>query len=133
MQAMTGYLPGRQRGLGFLSLIIIIALASFFGTLLFKLGPRYQGFWTIRSIMEDAAKSFDPVRDGGGRGLLNTIEKRLHINSVSHVDTKDFKVERVDDKHLKLILKYEDRVHLFFNIDAVLIFNHQVDVISPQV
>lgn len=133
MKALTSDLGVRQRGLGFLSLIVIIALASFFGTLLFKLGPRYQAFWTVRSIMEETAKGFDPVRDGGGRGLINSIEKRLYINSVSHVDTKDFKVERIDDKHLKLNLEYEDRVHLFFNIDAVLIFKHQVEVISPQV
>ncbi|WP_246237634.1 DUF4845 domain-containing protein [Caldichromatium japonicum] len=129
----TEHLPARQRGLGFLSLIIIIALASFFGTLLFKLGPKYQGFWTVRSIMEETAKSFDPARDGGGRGLINTLEKRLYINSISHVDTKNFKVERLGDNRLKLILEYEDRVHLFFNIDAVLIFKHQVDVVSPQV
>lgn len=133
MKALTSDLGVRQRGLGFLSLIVIIALASFFGTLLFKLGPRYQAFWTVRSIMEETAKAFDPVRDGGRQGLINAIEKRLYINSVSHVDTKDFKVERIDDKHLKLNLEYEDRVHLFFNIDAVLIFKHQVEIISPQV
>ncbi|MGQ9659826.1 MAG: DUF4845 domain-containing protein [Thermochromatium sp.] len=127
--SMTTGLAARQGGLGFLSFIVIIALVSFFGTALFKVGPLYMGFWTVRSIMEDMAKSYDVNRDGSSaRAIVASLEKRLDVNSVTHVKYTDFKVERLDERRFKLILNYEQRVHLFFNIDVVVVFAHQVEL-----
>ena len=110
-----------------LAILVLIALVAFFMTLLFKLGPAYMGFWTIRSIMENVgtqAQSFE----GGAREISMAIGRQLDVNGVSQVTTKDFVIRRADEGLYKVTLEYEQREHLFFNVDAVLTFTHQVDV-----
>lgn len=126
--SMTTGLAKRQRGAGFLLLIVLIALASFFGTIALKVGPLYLNFWTVRSIMEEAAQQIDPTQEGGARGIVTSIEKRLYVNSIGNIKGSDFQIERVDERRFRVSLAYEERVHLFFNVDAVVAFNHQIEV-----
>jgi hypothetical protein len=128
--SLTTGLGARQRGAGFLLLIVLIGLASFFGTIALKVGPLYLNFWTVRSIMEEAAQQLDPTQDGGARGIVMSIEKRLYINSVENIKGSDFSVERLDERRFQVSLEYEERVHLFFNVDAVVSFSHQIEVSS---
>lgn len=118
----------RQRGIGFSSVIAIIGLVAFFGTILLKIGPLYMNFWTVKSIMEDTATTYDIKKDGGGRGIITAVEKRLDVNSIETVKGTDFQIERMSDRQFKLLLGYEQRVHLFFNIDAIVLFSYQVEV-----
>jgi hypothetical protein len=117
-----------QRGLGFPSVIAIIALASFFITILFKVGPLYMGFWTVRSIMEDMAADYGNSKENNSRAILTALEKRLDVNSVTHVKLSDFDVERTGERRFNLKLNYEQRTHLFFNIDVVVSFSHKVEL-----
>lgn len=126
--SMTTGLAKRQRGAGFLFMIVLIALAAFFGTIVFKVGPLYLNFWTVRSIMEEAAQQIDPTQEGGARGIVTSIEKRLYVNSIGNIKGSDFQIERVDERRFRVSLAYEERVHLFFNVDAVVAFNHQIEV-----
>ena len=126
--SMTTGLARRQRGAGFLLLIVLIGLASFFGTIALKIGPLYLNFWTVRSIMEEAAQQLDPTQDGGARGIVMSIEKRLYVNSIENIQGSVFEVERLDEQRFRVSLAYEERVHLFFNVDAVVAFNHQIEV-----
>lgn len=126
--SMTTGLAKRQRGAGFLLLIVLIALASFFGTIALKVGPLYLNFWTVRSIMEESAQQIDPSQEGGARGIVMSIEKRLYINSIENIKGSDFEVERIDGERFQVSLAYEERVHLFFNVDAVVSFSHQIEV-----
>lgn len=126
--SMTTGLAKRQRGAGFLLLIVLIGLAAFFGTIALKVGPLYLNFWTVRSIMEEAAKQLDPTQEGGARGIVMAIEKRLYINSIENIKGSDFDVERIDTGRFQVSLEYEERVHLFFNVDAVVAFSHQIEV-----
>ena len=126
--SMTTGLARRQRGAGFLLLIVLIGLASFFGTIALKIGPLYLNFWTVRSIMEEAAQQLDPTQDGGARGIVMSIEKRLYVNSIENIQGSDFEIERLDEQRFRVSLAYEERVHLFFNVDAVVAFSHQIEV-----
>jgi hypothetical protein len=110
-----------------LSILVIVSLLIFFVTLLFKLGPAYMGFWTIKSVMDNVADQSTPI-DGGTREIANQIGKRLDINNVAQVTTKDFKIRRTGENLYEVTLDYEQRQHLFFNIDAVLSFAYQVEV-----
>jgi hypothetical protein len=126
--SMTTGLAKRQRGAGFLLLIVLIALASFFGTIALKVGPLYLNFWTVRSIMDESAQQLDPAQEGGARGIVMSIEKRLYVNSIENIKGSDFAVERIDERRFQVSLEYEERVHLFFNVDAVVAFSHQIEV-----
>jgi hypothetical protein len=110
-----------------LSILVVVSLVIFFVTLLFKLGPAYMGFWTIKSVMDNVASHSTPI-NGGAREITNQIGKRLDINNVGQVSTKDFKVRRTGENLYEVTLDYEQRLHLFFNVDAVLTFAHHVEV-----
>ncbi|RKT47225.1 DUF4845 domain-containing protein [Thiocapsa rosea] len=110
-----------------LSILVILSLVIFFVTLLFKLGPAYMGFWTIKSVMDNVAEQSTPI-SGGAREIANQIGKRLDINNVDQVSAKDFKIRRTGENLYEVTLDYEQRQHVFFNIDTVLTFAYQVEV-----
>lgn len=116
--------------MGMLSVIVIIALIAFLFTLLFKLGPAYMNFWTVRSIMNRVASPSEPI-EGGARGIVNQISRQMEINNVRHVTPKDFQVRRTGENTYEVKLDYEQRQHVLYNVDAVVVFAHQVEVKGP--
>lgn len=120
-------LYSRQRGMGMLGVITIIALAAFFGTIVLKVGPLYLDFWTLRTIMEEVKANPQQI-DGGARGITAAIDKRLNINSVYGRKGSDFLVKKIEGSQYRVTLDYEDRVHLFFNVDAIASFHHEVEI-----
>ena len=121
----------RQHGIGMLGVIFIVGLGAFVVTILLKMGPAYLDFWTVRTIMTEVAKQPQMI-EGGPRGILNAVGKRMDINNLRDRSVKDdFAIEKVDNNLYNLILSYEDRRHLFFNVDAVAMFDYQVEVKLP--
>jgi len=55
----------------------------------------------------------------------------LNINSVYNRKGSDFVVKKLGEGKYQVNLVYEDRVHLFFNVDAVTMFKHQVVMTLP--
>ena len=65
--------------------------------------------------------SEDVELKGKGRAeVMSALGRRLDVNSVSRLPPQAFRVEQKDSGQ-KLIANYEQRVHLFFNIDAVVV------------
>lgn len=118
----------RQGGLSTLSVIVIIGVVVFFGTLVFKLAPSYMTFLTVKSVMDGANQETRASRGTGPRGIMDYVQKGLDINGVKGVSVQDFKLKPLGDRVYQLSVGYEQRHHLFFNVDALLTFTHQVDV-----
>jgi len=60
--------------------------------------------------------------------IRKTLTNRFTINDINGVEAKQVKIAR-DAGHVKsLSLDYEERVHLFWNIDAVVHFNEDAEV-----
>jgi hypothetical protein len=122
---MSGFV-GRQRGLGMLGIMALLGLGALVVTLGVRLGPPYMQYLTVKSAMN--AVSEDVELKGKGRTeVMSALGRRLDVNSVSGLPPQAFRVEQKDFGQ-KLIADYEVRVHLFFNIDAVLSFDYQVDL-----
>lgn len=141
----------RQGGMGTLAILVILSLLVFFITLLFKLGPAYMNYMTVKSVMDAVASQPVPAA-GAPREILSQIGKRLDINNVrgvanvcgegaeakpsrdaseiSRLAGMDFKVRRNDDKSYAVTVNYQQCEHLFFNIDALMTFAYAVDVKS---
>jgi hypothetical protein len=118
----------RQRGFSALSAIVIIGLLVFFGTLVFKLVPSYMTFMTVKSIMEGATVETRPSRGTGPIGIMDHVQKGLEINGVQSVSAQNFRIKPLGDRVYRLSVDYEQRKHLFFNVDAAMTFSYQVDV-----
>lgn len=142
----------RQGGMGTLAILVIISLLVFFITLIFKLGPAYMTYATVKSVMDAVASQPVPAA-GGAREILSQIGKRLDINNVRGVESvcgedgaeakpsrdtgegsrlagMDFKVRRKEDKNYAVTVNYQQCEHLFFNISALMDFAYAVDVKS---
>ncbi len=117
----------RQRGIGMPGVFFAIVLASFVGTVLFKLGPAYMSHWTLMSIMNGVAESPEPVI-GGGKAILDLIDRRMDVNNVKGIDRRAFRVQQSGNNRYDVKVAYERRKHLFFNVDVVLNFEHAVTV-----
>jgi hypothetical protein len=124
---MNNHRPRTQRGMSINTMMIVIVLVVFFATLLFRLGPGYMSFWTMKSIMDEVAQSPEPIL-GGRVAIMKVLENRMMINNVRDVDAKSFTFTKNDDGNFDVTLAYEQRIHLFFNIDAVLTFDHTIVV-----
>ena len=114
-----------QRGLSLPSILFWLVFAGFLVTVAVKLGPVYVSDWTVRSIMDELARSPD-APEGGKKGIREQLGRRLDINDVSSVSAGNFTIEEGPGGGYDLGIDYEVRVHLFFNIDVVLSFQHGV-------
>lgn len=116
----------RQRGLGMIGVMAWLGMAVVVLTLVFKLGPEYMEFLTVKSAMNSVPG--DPELKGKGRAeIMSMLGRRLDVNNVRGLPPQTFRIEQKDSGQ-KLIADYEVRVHVLANIDAVLTFNHEVDL-----
>lgn len=118
----------KQRGMSTLGWLAVIAVAGFFLTALFKLGPVYLENWTVRKIMvqiqddPDAGKmSVAEIRD--------KLQKKLTINGVRQVSIRNIKFKREQGSGTLIDASYEVRVPFMFNVDAIVKFPHNTILI----
>ncbi len=116
-----------QRGMGAKGIFLTLVLLGIVLTLILKLGPSYMGFWTLTSIMDNLAEDPEPIQ-GGRPAIMDRLNKLMDINSVEGIEAKDFSIKKRDDNAYDLKVAYERRHHLFYNLDAVLVFTHEVVV-----
>jgi len=111
----------RQQGLSMINVFLIITLVIFFATLFAKLGPIYSDHFYLDSISQEIAAEI------GSKGrsiseIREQMSKNLRINNVKF-DVKNG-LKR-DKKSGQLVLEYETRVHVLFNVDAVVTFKKE--------
>ncbi|MBV5275508.1 MAG: DUF4845 domain-containing protein [Lamprocystis purpurea] len=116
-----------QQGMGMSAILFVLVVVIFAMTLLFKLGPSYMSFFTLKSIMNSVAESPEPIL-GGKPAVMRQVENQMMVNDVRSVDSKAFTVKKSGENTLDLTVDYEQRTHIFANVDAVLTFKHTVVV-----
>jgi len=114
-----------QRGFSLIAFLFWTVIVAFFATILVKLGPVYVADWTISSVMEEVSHAPEAL-EGGKKGVRDQLWRRLDINDVKTVSASDFVITEAPGGSFEVSIDYEARVHLFFNIDAVLSFSHEV-------
>jgi len=114
-----------QLGFSMLAFLFWVVLAAFVMTVLVKLGPVYVTNWTIRSVMEEVSHLPEAL-EGGKKGVRDQLWRRLEINDVTTVEPSAFSIVDEPGGNLMIVLDYEVRVHMFFNVDAVVSFDDEV-------
>jgi hypothetical protein len=121
--------PSRQRGLSFGGIMIGLVLVVFFANLAITMIPAYATFWQVRSIMDRLAEQ-PQILSEGARGVLRSLGSQLQVNGIRDLKAADFALEPVAGG-TELALAYEVRKHLFFNVDVVMAFRHEVVLDKP--
>lgn len=113
--------PSRQRGMGLIQWLLLIALVGGTATMAIRTVPHYIDFYTMVSVVEALPK--DEVHVMSASKLRELLAKRFKINNIRDLDlAKVVSIERKRGE-TDLTLDYEVREHLVYNIDLVLTFN----------
>jgi len=115
----------RQRGLTLISILVIIAVVGGLVGAGLKLAPHYMQFAMVKSAMDKQVT--EPPSPLGPQALVSAIGNQLYIDDVKDVTQREFKVKPVTNG-FELSVDYEVRKPLFYNIDAMLKFDHKVVV-----
>ncbi len=115
----------KERGASFLSWILIAAMASLVGLVAARVAPAYLDYFTIVKLIE--ALPSDKVHSMGTREIKDSLRKRLLINNIRDLDVDE--IIQIDRKRIgtTLVLKYEIREPLFYNISVVVAFDRNFD------
>ena len=113
-----------EQGISLLGVLIILLLAGFALTVLFRVGPLYLDDYTVR-------KSFEALSDGNTRNLSDqAIREKLYkyfvVNNVDNIDLKQVRVDR-NPARILVSFYYERRVVFMGNLDVVAKFNNVYD------
>ena len=121
---LNGY---RQRGLavgGWLLLIVVFGMAITMGM---KLIPLYLDHNTMSGVLDGMATE-DGLAGKRKADLRSMIQQRFKINNVRDFNVKDnIEIKRTKNG-TELIMDYEVRQNLFYNVDLVTSFEKTVEL-----
>ena len=117
----------QQRGLamgGWLLLIVVFGMAITMGM---KLIPFYMDHNTMSSVLDGMAAE-DGLAGKRKSDLRGMIQQRFKINNVRGFNVKDnIEIKRTKNG-TELIMDYEIRQNLFYNVDLVTAFEKTVEL-----
>jgi hypothetical protein len=118
--------PYRERGLTFISFVMIVGLLGFSALLILKIGPIYVNNYKIRSSLESLKKEPE-VALKSKQDILILLTKRWDVNSVDYV-TKDDVMITKDVGLTKVQITYDVTKPILGNVDALVHFNETIEV-----
>ena len=123
---------GRQDGMTYLGMLIMLIVIAFIAVVLIKVLPLYMEHFKVKSSLDSLAQD---AKDS--QAALSPVEieqhllKRLSINDVQHVKKEDIQVTR-EGRKIVVAVDYEARVTLFDNLDLVARFpDNRVELGGP--
>ncbi|MCG7873238.1 MAG: DUF4845 domain-containing protein [Candidatus Thiodiazotropha lotti] len=118
----------KQRGLTFISWLVILIVAGFLVMVGIKVTPVYIDHFAVKSALESVKN--EPFAERKSKvELRNMVLKRLDINSIRHVTKEHIKVKR--DTGSRIInVSYEVRRHIAYNAALVMTFDETVELTS---
>jgi hypothetical protein len=118
-------MKSKQGGASFLSWIVIAAMVSAIGLIAARIAPAYVDYRTITTLIE--ALPADKVHLMSKGEIYDALNKRFLINNIRDLDvTKVVTIDRKRDG-TALLLNYEVRQPLLYNIAIVVAFDKRFD------
>lgn len=107
--------------MGAVSWLVTLAVASFFLTCAFKVGPLYIDYWQAKKVLDDVVASAS-VSNLSKQELIESIQRRLDVSRIDAFQAKDVRFTETHGGR-ELDASYEKRVPLLSNIDVVVKFD----------
>ncbi|GAA0791049.1 DUF4845 domain-containing protein [Marinobacterium sediminicola] len=118
-----------QRGASFTSTLIGLIVVGIFFAVGFKLFSAYWDHATINSIVKTVSQDPDELSKSL-RELRRDLDKKLYINQVE-LPEKDSLQIRLEEGVIYFDLVYEVRVPMFYNVDALVMFEEHYEAVKP--
>ncbi|MBT8440357.1 MAG: DUF4845 domain-containing protein [Gammaproteobacteria bacterium] len=119
-------LQKNQKGLTFISWLIILAIGGFFVLLALKLTPIYLENQGVKSVVQSLNN--DPlIRKTDSRGIRNIIKKRMKINSIYDFPKDAIKIKKTKTR-LNVDITYNKEEKIVANVYVLVKFSEQLSV-----
>ena len=116
-----------QRGMGFVTLFIILSIAGIAAVAGMKIVPLYLDDASVQSAFAALEKQNDA--NMSKQDVKNFISKRLYINQLDEkIPLDSLKVESAPGGGKLITMEYAARATVMGNLDAVATFKHSVTV-----
>ncbi|MCU7863015.1 MAG: DUF4845 domain-containing protein [Candidatus Thiodiazotropha sp. (ex Lucinoma borealis)] len=116
----------KQRGLTFISWLIILIVAGFLIMVGIKITPVYLDHFSVITALEAVEKEPFSARKSI-RELRRMITKRLDVNSIRHVTNDHINIKRAGGI-TTINIAYEERRPIVYNISLVMVFDETVEL-----
>ena len=121
-------LLNRSKGISVLGILFYALLIIFTVVIGIRLVPVYLDDMAVTDAMK-ALSTMEGMQHFSTPKLKDAFERKLQTNFMSEMPKDAIKLEKKDDRY-ELTIAYERRVHLLGNVDAVVVFNHEVPIAS---
>lgn len=118
---------GRQRGMTFLGILVIIIVVGAWVYAGIRLLPKYLEYVRVASTLEKVKDEFESNPSSTEFMLRKAIERHFDIESVTVIDSNDVEIKK-DGPSFKMHVSYEDTVPLVYNISFLVTFDKTVEV-----
>jgi Tfp pilus assembly protein FimT len=117
----------RQRGISFIGFIVVLAVAGFFLFLGMKIGPTYLEYYSIRNAVNQVAAE---AQSADLAAIRKAMDRQMTIDYADSYKAEFVRVVR-EGNQINLVLNYEIRKPLIYNLDFVAKFNHSAPIRQP--
>ncbi len=116
----------KQRGLTFISWLVILIVAGFLVMVGIKIAPVYIEHFAVKSVLESVQN--EPFAERKSKTELRSmILKRLDINSIRHVTKENIKIKSSSGTRI-INISYEVRRHIVYNAALVMSFDETLEL-----
>ena len=115
----------KQKGMGSLGWLVVLSVAGFFLLCFFRLGPSYLNNRYVVAALKSLADEPE-LHELSKSEILSKLRGFSAVNGLRGEEANSFSVVRMANRTLVNSV-YEQRVHIFHNIDVVMTFKNQLD------
>ncbi len=123
--------PGRQKGLGFLALLVIAVMVGFFVMAGIRIAPGYFEYLTVRDVVGGIAAGYDQQEDSFA-DIRRALATDLNTNQVKSINYREIEIAR-EDGEVVIDASYEQRIPLVWRIDAVVKYDDLVFIAGEPI
>ena len=116
----------KQRGITMLSFVLVLIVIVLFAVIAMNLFPVYNEGFSVHSAMKSVAKEPNAANMALPQ-VQKALQRHFDIDYVDSVQGRDAKLIREKGTN-QLVMTYEVRKHLFYNLDFVAMFDYSVDM-----
>jgi hypothetical protein len=119
-------MANRQKGMTGIGWLTVLGLIAFFALLALRMVPSYLEYYKIAAALEKLPKE-SGLADVNPMSIRRALERQFDIGYVHAIQPSDILVKPVG-AYYNVTAKYDDRKHLFYNVDVVMSFDKTVKV-----
>lgn len=121
----------KQRGLTLISWVFVVAIVAFCGMFAFAVVPMYAENMYVEKALKSLSAPGERVTEMSDAEIKKNIEKFYLINNVRSEGPQNIVIDR-KSRTLLIMIDYEIRTNLFYNIDVVTSFKNHLDGEHPD-